>query len=171
MKAVSLFRVRRRGRMRLAHRNLLADAGENDSAAPDVERRLAGHQARNPIGGNCMSNRTLSLLVASAFAAALGSVANTTVTMSAGAESAKPMSEAEMEKKQREATKALKTGKFEKCYGVALKGQNDCQAGAGTTCAGTSTADYQGNAWKVVAKGACTTMQTPKGSGSLTPKS
>lgn len=46
----------------------------------------------------------------------------------------------------------------EKCYGVALKGKNDCAAGPGTTCAGTSTVDYQGNAWKYVAKGSCTKM-------------
>ncbi len=57
----------------------------------------------------------------------------------------------------------------EKCYGVALKGQNDCAAGAGTTCAGTSKVDYQGNAWKYIAKGTCETMTTPKGKGSLTP--
>ena len=44
----------------------------------------------------------------------------------------------------------------EKCYGIALKGQNDCAAGAGTTCAGTSTMDYQGNAWKAVPTGTCT---------------
>ena len=43
----------------------------------------------------------------------------------------------------------------EKCFGVALKGKNDCAAGPGTTCAGTSTLDYQGNAWKLVAKGTC----------------
>lgn len=60
------------------------------------------------------------------------------------------------------------TGK-EKCYGVSLKGQNDCKAGAGTTCAGTSKVDYQGNAFKVVAKGTCTMMMTPHGHGSLTP--
>lgn len=59
----------------------------------------------------------------------------------------------------------------EKCYGVALKGQNDCAAGPGTTCAGTSKVDYQGNAWKYVAKGTCTTMKTPKGMGSLMAKS
>jgi uncharacterized membrane protein len=34
----------------------------------------------------------------------------------------------------------------EKCFGVALKGMNDCAAGPGTTCAGTSKIDYQGNA-------------------------
>ena len=60
-------------------------------------------------------------------------------------------------------------GEKEKCYGVALKGQNDCAAGAGTTCAGTSKVDYQGNSWKLVPKGTCTTMQTPFGPGSLTP--
>ena len=58
----------------------------------------------------------------------------------------------------------------EKCYGVALAGKNDCAAGAGTTCAGTSKVDYQGNSWKSVAKGTCTSIQTPKGPGSLTPK-
>jgi uncharacterized membrane protein len=51
----------------------------------------------------------------------------------------------------------------EKCYGVAMAGKNDCKAGAGTTCAGTSTVDYQGNAWKAVAKGTCTTMELPDG--------
>jgi uncharacterized membrane protein len=57
---------------------------------------------------------------------------------------------------------------MEKCFGVALKGQNDCAAGEGTTCAGTSTVDYQGNAWKLVPKGTCATTATPKGPGSLT---
>jgi uncharacterized membrane protein len=61
------------------------------------------------------------------------------------------------------------TGEKEKCYGVSLAGKNDCQAGPGTTCAGTSKTDYQGNAWKLVAKGTCTTMKTPKGMGSLAP--
>ena len=60
-------------------------------------------------------------------------------------------------------------GEKEKCYGVALKGQNDCAAGPGTTCAGTSKIDYQGNSWKLVPKGTCTTLQTPFGPGSLTP--
>jgi uncharacterized membrane protein len=49
----------------------------------------------------------------------------------------------------------------EKCFGVALAGQNDCAAGEGTTCAGTSKVDYQGNAWTYVAKGTCTTMELP----------
>ena len=59
-------------------------------------------------------------------------------------------------------------GAKEKCFGVALKGKNDCAAGPGTTCAGTAKVDYQGNAWKYVAKGTCTSITTPKGHGSLT---
>ncbi|MDN5926026.1 MAG: DUF2282 domain-containing protein [Hyphomicrobiales bacterium] len=111
-----------------------------------------------------MSNRTLSVIVATAFAAAVGSLA----AVPAGA-----ASQAEMEKMMKEnqakSMAAMKTGKFEQCYGVALKGQNDCFAGAGTTCAGTSTVNYQGNAWKLVKKGTCTTISTPNGHGSLKP--
>jgi uncharacterized membrane protein len=59
----------------------------------------------------------------------------------------------------------------DKCYGISLAGKNDCAAGAGTSCAGTSHRDYQGNAWKYVAKGTCTRIKTPHGPGSLTPKS
>ena len=59
---------------------------------------------------------------------------------------------------------------MEKCYGVAKAGQNDCKAGAGTSCAGTSKSDYQADAWKKVAKGTCVTIKTPTGTGSLTPK-
>jgi uncharacterized membrane protein len=62
------------------------------------------------------------------------------------------------------------TSNMEKCYGISLAGKNDCKAGAGTSCAGTSKMDYQGNAWKYVAKGTCTTIKTPKGMGSLTEK-
>jgi uncharacterized membrane protein len=57
----------------------------------------------------------------------------------------------------------------EKCYGVSKAGKNDCAAGAGTTCAGTSKRDYQGNVWTYVAKGTCTKISTPKGKGSLKP--
>lgn len=57
----------------------------------------------------------------------------------------------------------------EKCYGVALAAQNDCKAGAGTSCAGSSKVDYQGNAWKFVPAGTCTTIKTPQGMGSLSP--
>ena len=112
-----------------------------------------------------MPNRTLSALVAGAFVAAVGSFAVAPATAQSKAEMEKMMKE-----KQAMTMKALEGGKMEKCFGVALKGQNDCFAGAGTTCAGTSTVDYQGNSFKLEPKGSCVTMQTPKGPGSLTPK-
>ena len=58
---------------------------------------------------------------------------------------------------------------MDKCFGIAMKGENDCAAGAGTTCAGTAKTDYQGDAWKYVAKGTCASIKTPKGAGSLEP--
>jgi len=64
---------------------------------------------------------------------------------------------------------AAQEREMEKCYGIAKAGQNDCAAGPGTSCAGTSTRDYQGNAWKLVPKGTCTSIETPRGNGSLTP--
>lgn len=56
---------------------------------------------------------------------------------------------------------AIAAGDKEKCYGISLAGQNDCKAGAGTTCAGTSKVDYQGNAWKLVPKGTCESIELP----------
>ena len=50
---------------------------------------------------------------------------------------------------------ADESGANEKCYGVSLAGENDCAAGPGTHCAGTSTVDYQGNAWELVPAGTC----------------
>ena len=59
---------------------------------------------------------------------------------------------------------------MEKCYGVALKGKNDCKAGPGTTCEGTSKVDYQGNAWSLVPAGTCESISLPGGrKGSLKP--
>ena len=58
----------------------------------------------------------------------------------------------------------------EKCFGVAMKGKNDCKAGAGTSCAGTSKVDYQGNAWTLVPKGTCektASPTSPTGKGQL----
>ncbi len=49
----------------------------------------------------------------------------------------------------------------EKCYGISLAGENDCAAGPGTTCAGTSTVDYQGNAWTFVPAGTCASVEVP----------
>lgn len=58
---------------------------------------------------------------------------------------------------------AAADGAKEKCFGVSLAGQNDCAAGPGTTCAGTSKVDFQGNAWKLVASGTCATMDVGEG--------
>ncbi|MCA8094296.1 DUF2282 domain-containing protein [Burkholderia anthina] len=105
-----------------------------------------------------MSYRSSSALVIGAFAAALAAPAG-----------AQQFTDAQ-KKIQAEHTALVKAGKVEPCFGTALKGQNDCYAGAGTTCAGTSTTDYQGNAFKLVPKGTCTAMSTPNGPGSLKPK-
>lgn len=80
-----------------------------------------------------MSNTAKTLVIASAVAAAVSGAATT-------------------------ATAQAK----EKCYGVSLAGQNDCAAGPGTTCAGTSTVDYQGNAWTLVDAGTCADIELPK---------
>ena len=57
----------------------------------------------------------------------------------------------------------------EQCYGISKAGKNDCAAGPGTSCAGTSTVDYQGNAWTLVKKGTCATIELPGDrKGSLT---
>ena len=99
-----------------------------------------------------MSVKTVvsSALLASAMATAIASVA-----------SAGPLTKAE--------AKAAVAAHKEKCFGVALKGQNDCAAGPGTTCQGTSTVDFQGNAWKFVRGGTCTSIVVPGGKhGSLT---
>ena len=59
-------------------------------------------------------------------------------------------------------------GRRDQCYGIALAGENDCRAGAGTTCAGTSTHNFQGNSWTYVPAGTCQYIQTPDGAASLT---
>ncbi len=59
------------------------------------------------------------------------------------------------------ATTASADGAKEKCFGVALAGQNDCAAGPGTTCAGTAKVDYQGNSWKLVDAGTCMDIELP----------
>jgi len=90
---------------------------------------------------NDQARRTTGLATACAFAAALGIAAS---SQTAGA--------------AEEADK-------EKCYGVAKASENDCAAGKGTSCAGTSKIDYQGNSWKL-----CLTMELPDGrKGSLEP--
>lgn len=83
-----------------------------------------------------MDKSTTSLLVAGAFALAVGAVATSTPA------------------------EAAKKG-AEKCYGVSKAGKNDCAAGPGTSCAGTSKVDYQGNAWSFVKRGKCETIKLP----------
>lgn len=112
-----------------------------------------------------MSNLVISAVVAGAFASVLAS----SPIIAAGPASAETMSKADMMKKQEMTKTEVASGKMEMCFGVALKGKNDCFAGAGTTCAGTSTTDYQGNSFKLVPKGSCEAMTTPKGHGSLKP--
>ncbi|MCY1537259.1 hypothetical protein D9M68_727480 [compost metagenome] len=109
-----------------------------------------------------MSDSMISALVAGAFATALGALAAVPASAEAFTEAQKQI--------QAEHTAQVKSGKVEPCFGTALKGQNDCYAGAGTTCAGTSTEDYQGNAFKLVPTGTCTSISTPNGPGSLKPK-
>ncbi|MDT8853634.1 DUF2282 domain-containing protein [Paracoccaceae bacterium Fryx2] len=53
------------------------------------------------------------------------------------------------------------TAAMDKCFGISLAGANDCAAGPGTTCSGTSTVDYQGNAWTLVAAGTCADIELP----------
>src|SRR5438876_11679141 len=110
-----------------------------------------------------MSNRLISAVVAAAFAAALGGAA-------IGPATAAMMTKEQMMKMREMTKKEVASGKMEKCFGVALKGHNDCYAGPGTTCAGTSTVNYQGNAFRLVAKGTCVAMKTPKGHGTLKPQ-
>lgn len=114
-----------------------------------------------------MSKKAVSVFVAGALATALASV-SPPLAMAQGMKMS-PAQQKMMMAKRQQTMKAMKTGKFEQCFGVALAGQNDCYAGPGTTCAGTSTRDYQGNSFKLEAKGTCTSIQTPDGPGSLTP--
>ena len=59
------------------------------------------------------------------------------------------------------------SGRQDKCFGIALAGENDCAAGPGTSCEGTSTVDFQGNSWTLAPKGSCEYIVTPDGRGSL----
>ncbi len=99
-----------------------------------------------------MSSRTVitSFVLASALSSAMATLV-----------SAAPLTKAE--------ESAAMAAHKQKCFGVALKGQNDCAAGPGTTCQGTSTVDFQGNSWKFVQGGTCTSIVLPNGKhGSLT---
>jgi uncharacterized membrane protein len=121
------------------------DANEINAASPT--------EATQPREEKSMSvkNAVSSLVLAGAVSTALATLA-----------AAAPLTKAEAD--------AAIAAKKEKCFGVALKGQNDCAAGPGTTCQGTSTADFQGNAWKFVQGGTCASIELPNGKhGSLKP--
>jgi uncharacterized membrane protein len=89
-----------------------------------------------------MRSTVSSAVLATAVATAFASMA-----------AAAPLSDAEVKA-------AMDAGK-EKCYGVSLAAMNDCAAGPGTTCQGTSTVDFQGNAWAFVAGGTCASIKVP----------
>ena len=86
-----------------------------------------------------MSSRKSLLIPAMALAAALGSAmsASASANMEQGAKG------------------------MEKCYGVSLAGKNDCAAGPGTSCAGSSKVDHQPSAWRQVPAGTCVTTKSP----------
>ncbi len=67
--------------------------------------------------------------------------------------------------RHRRRTRWTKKAEQEKCYGVSMAGKNDCAAGPGTTCAGTSKVDYQGNAWKIRRQGHLHDHQDAQGHG------
>jgi uncharacterized membrane protein len=89
-------------------------------------------------GDASMSNQTNRSLSAAALALALGGALTLAVT---------PIT--------------AQAADGEKCFGVAMQSQNDCAAGAGTSCAGSSKKDYQGSAWKLVPKGSCEKTASP----------
>src|SRR3954452_12892819 len=126
------------------------------AAAYEGEKRVAQRAMQNTRGNVMSANKTVkktvtSLALAGAVTTALASLAM-----------AGPLTKEQVD--------AAMAAKKEKCFGVSLKGQNDCAAGPGTTCQGTSAADYQGNAWKFVAGGTCTSIDVPGGKkGSLKP--
>ena len=111
-----------------------------------------------------MKKNLAAALLAGATLAAAGSVSakpNTQLSLSEAASNNIKTSYASWQEGTR-----LK-GRNDKCYGIALAGENDCKAGAGTSCEGTSTLDFQGNAWTYAPKGSCGLIETPNGTASL----
>src|ERR1700751_1172357 len=112
-----------------------------------AQQAMQPSKRRNRMSKNIVS----SLILAGALTTALATVA-----------AAAPLTKAEED--------AAMAAHKEKCFGVAFKGQNDCAAGPGTTCQGTSTVDFQSNAWKFVQGGTCSSIQLPNGThGPLKP--
>src|SRR5260370_12945918 len=124
-----------------------AACGTNET----MRARPAGDATLNRRNPMSTKNITSSFVLAGALTTALA-------TMAAAA----PLTKAEGD--------AAIAAHTEKCFRVALKGQNDCAAGPGTTCKGTSTTDFQGNAWKFVQGGTGANIDLPNGKhGSLKP--
>jgi len=97
-----------------------------------------------------------------------GSIALAAAAGLAAACSGAPEAPAETAAAETETVAAADADAKEKCYGVSLAGKNDCAAGPGTSCAGTSVVDYQGNAWTYVDAGSCETTERGDGTfGSL----
>ncbi len=104
-----------------------------------------------------------ALLAGAAMAAASGAAAkpNAQLTLTAAAPEAVQAAFTKWQGGER-----LK-GRKDKCFGIALAGENDCAAGQGTSCEGTSTVDFQGSAWTYAPKGSCKFIVTPNGAGSV----
>jgi uncharacterized membrane protein len=109
--------------------------------------------------------------------ASIGAALLAGATLASGGLSAKPNSQltlaegasADIQMAFSDWQKGEKTdGRKDKCFGIALAGENDCKAGAGTSCEGTSTKDFQGNAWSYTPQGVCEFITTPAGMASLT---
>ena len=109
------------------------------------------------------SNLSKTLLVGSlvTFAAQANAGFNDKLTLSADAPDKAKMAFASWQKGE-----AI-SGRKEKCFGIALAGQNDCKAGPGTSCQGTASNDFQGNAFTLTPKGVCSHLVTPDGPASL----
>jgi uncharacterized membrane protein len=88
-----------------------------------------------------MSSKSTNALLAAAIASAVGMTANFSSAQAAGEK--------------------------EKCYGIAKAGGNDCASAGNNSCAGTQKADYDGKAWKYVAKGTCTSMKVTLKDGTV----
>ncbi|QUL37014.1 DUF2282 domain-containing protein [Erythrobacter sp. JK5] len=99
---------------------------------------------------------------------ALAAAAGLAAACSGGADAPTEATTAGGDTTQVAANGAATEGAKEKCFGISKAGENDCAAGPGTSCAGTSVIDYQGNAWTYVDEGTCLTIERPDGSkGSL----
>ncbi len=112
----------------------------------------------------------VAVAIAAGLAAACSPAADEAADKDAMASADETSVEGELTAASADGGSVVGDGKKDKCFGIALTGKNDCAAGEGTSCQGTSVTDYQGNAWTYVEDGTCeTTDAGPNGKGSLTP--